>query len=361
MLDTVITHVDEVTPAWLTQTLLKSGALEKGAVASFDVNTDERLLSTSVRLKLTYTSDSQGSMPQKLFLKIVNTDQEDEFFGASEVNYYMRDYVGVKDVPLVRTYHAVYSESLGRYHILMDDVRDTHVEAASKTPTLEHGFALAEGLAAMHTHWWGMSRLAEIGASLHTAEHIMHFVDIARPGAGHIIAAVGEQLKPHWIEMIHEFYEKHPSLMIARTQDDNGFTLIHGDTNLLNILVPIEGERPIYIIDRQPFDWSLTAWLGVYDLAYTMVLKWDAEIRRELEQPILRHYHERLMKLGIQNYSWEQLWQDYQLCVAMGVYIATEWCRGQFYPDTLRFWMPMLQRSLTAIDDLECFNLWRKS
>jgi hypothetical protein len=29
-----------------------------------------------------------------------------------------------------------------------------------------------------------------------------------------------------------------------------------------NILVPRQGDRPIYLIDRQPFNWSLTAWLG---------------------------------------------------------------------------------------------------
>jgi hypothetical protein len=39
----------------------------------------------------------------------------------------------------------------------------------------------------------------------------------------------------------------------------------------------------------------------------------------------------------------------------------TEWCRGQFYPDTMNYWMPMLQNSMIAFDDLECSKLWPKT
>ena len=100
--------------------------------------------------------------------------------------------------------------------------------------------------------------------------------------------------------------------------------LIHGDIGHHNILVPRRGDRPIYLIDRQPFNWSLTTWLGVYDLAYAMVLDWETDTRRQYEIPILKRYHAHLIKHGITDYTWERLFDDYRLCVAMGVYIATE-------------------------------------
>ena len=71
------------------------------------------------------------------------------------------------------------------------------------------------------------------------------------------------ELEPHWLAAIRALYAKHPPAMIERTRDDNGFTLIHGDVGHNNILVPRHGDQPIYIIDRQPFNWSLTTWLGV--------------------------------------------------------------------------------------------------
>jgi hypothetical protein len=355
--DGLITSIEQVTEAWLTHVLNASGALHQGQVAKVGMFIDVRELSTSVRLGITYSEDATGSKPTKLFLKLVTLDMEDEFFGPSEVNYYQRDYVGIRDAPIPRTYDAVYSEKQGRYHILMDDLSDTHETARNRTPTLGYGMALAEGLATLHAHWWGKTRLAKINERIPDAQAIQQFTDMGKLGASFIIAACEDELKAHWPEAIDRIYDAHPQLMVRREQDDVGFTLIHGDVNRNNILIPINGERPLYLIDRQPFNWSLTVWLAVYDLAYAMVLYWDAELRRTLEIPILRHYHECLIQQGITGYAWEQLWDDYRLCVMMGVYVATEWCRSQLNMDTHQYWMPMLQRALTAVDDLQAVDL----
>ena len=354
----VITTPDQVTPEWLTAVLATSGALVSGSVIAFDVDAGRGNWSSNAIIHVRYSDGAQGQRPPRLFLKMVETDLDDESFGASEVTYYTRDYVGATDAPLVRCYDAAYSEALRRYHLLLDDVSPTHVTAADKPPTLAYGLALAEGLAALHAHWWGAARLAEAAAPIHDAPTIRRFVAIAEPGADPILAALENQLEPHWPALIRELYAKHPQALIARTADANGFTLIHGDVGENNVLVPREGERPIYLIDRQPFDWSLTTWLGVYDLAYAMILDWDTSARRAWEMPVLRRYHDALRRRGVTDYSWERLVEDYRLMAAMGVYIATEYCRGGV---TFRWWSfgPVtLQRVLTACDDLQCADLW---
>lgn len=354
---TVITGTQQITAIWLNRVLNASGALSKGEIVHFDIKVDERELSSSVRLTLTYSEDAAGAKPAKLFLKLVRLDMEDEFFGPSEVNYYRRDYVGIRHAPIPHTYDAVYSEAQGCYHILMDDLSDTHVTAHNRTPTMDYGRALAEGLATLHAHWWGQTRLLEIDESRPDAQAIQQFTTISKLGASLIIDACADELKAHWIEAINRIYDAHPRLMVQRTQDDTGFTLIHGDVNRNNILIPINEDHPLYLIDRQPFNWGITVWLGVYDLAYVMVLYWDVEIRRTLEMPVLRHYHKCLIRQGITGYTWEQLWDDYRLCVMMGVYVATEWCRTELRLDTHQYWMPMLQRTLTAVDDLQAVDL----
>lgn len=356
----VITSIDQVSAAWLTSVLAQSGAITQGAVKSFEFATGQGNWSRSGTLKVSYMDDARGPRPQRLFLKMVNTDAGDgEFFGDSEVTYYTRDYVSLKNAPLLRCYSAAYSQELNRYHILLDDVSETHIEAAKKEPTLAYGLALAEGMAALHAHWWGEQRLAEAGAPIHDARHIQNFVDIAEPGVTHILERFSHELKPHWPETLREIYAHHPHLMVERTQNLNGFTLIHGDPGAPNILVPRHGDRPLYLIDRQPFNWSLTTWLGVYDLAYAMVLDWDIELRRQCELAILESYHQHLLQNGVTDYSWQQLYDDYRLCVTMGVYIATEYCRGGVNEHWIPVWLPMLQRSLTAMDDLQCSALWQ--
>src|SRR5262249_57745687 len=98
---------------------------------------------------------------------MVKTDGGDCAFGPSEVTYYTRDYVDVEDALLVRCYDAAYSEAKQRYHLLLDDLSETHCAAYRKMPTLTHGLALAEGLAAMHARWWGAHRLPEPHVPIH--------------------------------------------------------------------------------------------------------------------------------------------------------------------------------------------------
>jgi hypothetical protein len=360
MTDLVITTIDQVTPAWLTDILRRSGALTRGAVAAFDVDPGRGNWSTSGALRLRYTPGAEGERPARLFLKMVNTDTGDgEFFGPSEVDYYTRDYVDVPAAPLLRCYDARYSQELRRYHVLLDDVSETHVNASEKEPTLAYGLALAEGLAALHACWWGAERLAEAGAPIHNAAHIRSFVAIAEPGVDHILRRFSSELRPHWPDSVRELFARHPQAMIERTSDPNGFTLIHGDAGEQNILTPRQGDRPVYIIDRQPFDWSLTTWLGAYDLAYALVLDWPTELRRQWEMPVLERYHSRLVEHGVQGYSWQRLVDDYKLCVAMGVYVAVEYCRGGINERWISAWLLMLQRSLLACDELDCRALWK--
>jgi hypothetical protein len=362
MSEQVITNLQQVTPAWLTAVLRRSGALSHGAVTAFDADAGRGNWSTSGTLQLHYSPDAYGERPPRLFLKMVDADTGDgEFFGPSEVTYYTRDYVGLDDAPLVRCFDGAYSAAQLRYHLLLEDVSTTHVEAAEKEPTLGYGLALAEALAILHAHWWGEARLAEASAPIHDPEHIRRFVTIAEPGAGHIVEQFAAELEAHWPAAIRDLFAYHPQAIIARTVDANGFTLIHGDAGCYNTMVPRTGDRPLYLIDRQPFDWSLTTWLGVYDLAYAMLSDlsdWGIQARRQWEMSVLRRYHDTLLARGVQNYAWEQIFDDYRLSVAMVVYIAVEYCRGGINERHIPVWLPMLQRALTACDDLDCAALW---
>lgn len=357
MISTIVRNIEQVTPAWLTEKLRSTEALHHGAVNTVSIEQNERNLSTNFRLKLTYTDDARGQLPPNLFLKLVQTDQDDESFGESEVNYYTRDYIGVENTPIPRTYDASYSKELGCYHILMDDFSTTHRMADNLPPSLEYGLMLSEGLAALHAPWWDVERLGQIHETMPNAEEITEFTNMGRNGADHIIAGAADQLKPHWPELILDIYAKHPQKTIERTQNPAGFTLIHGDPNAKNILVPKNGQRPLYIIDRQPFNWSLTVWLGVYDVVYATILEWEPAFRRQHEHAVLKEYHNHLMDNGATGYSWEHLYEDYRFCIAMGVYIATEYCRSNFSERTYQTWMLMLQRTLTAFDDLSCAEL----
>jgi len=101
---------------------------------------------------------------------------DDEYFGPSKVHYYTRDHIGLDGLPIVRCYHAAYSESKPYYHILMDDLSETHAGRLPRPQPLAYGLTLAEGLAPMHAHWWCKERLTAGRAPIPTAEKINRFV-----------------------------------------------------------------------------------------------------------------------------------------------------------------------------------------
>jgi hypothetical protein len=295
-----------------------------------------------------------------LFLKIVNAKYDaDDPLLVSEVDYYAGDYLGVDGVPLVRCYDAVLSEDGNRYHLLLDDLSGTHDTAWNKSVTLEYGFALADAFAILHAAWWNRERLDSAGKSIPEAAVIEKFVGYGWDGLDYIIDCCSDELEAHWPQLLLDIFEHHPRLLIQRTRDVHGFTLIHGDVSPGNILVPIDADGPIYITDRAPFEWSLTTWLGVYDLSYAIVTFWGIEPRRHLEHQVLEKYLAGLIQHGVNDYTWEQLQYDYRLTAPMSVYVATEWCRGSGR-EHKEAWLPMLRRALTACDDLECATLWAK-
>jgi hypothetical protein len=354
----VISGVEQVTPEWLTRVLSASGALDTGTVIDVEVAASHGNWSNNAKIRPRYSTTSRGARPGSLFLKMVCTDLgDDEYFGDSEVRYYTRDYVDVPAAPLVHCHDAVYSEAERSYHLLLDDVSATHREATGRRPTLQCALALADGLAAMHARWWGAARLAAAGQPIPDAAHVHRFVEIAAPGVPHVLDHCRGDLAGHWPDLVQHLFARHPAALVARTLRSAGFTIIHGDAGSANVLVPHRGDSPIYLIDRQPFDWSLTTWLGVYDLVYATILDWPVADRRRLEQPLLRRYHRQLLDHGVSGYSWDQLQTDYRLMIPMGVYIAVEYCRGGLNAKSIDVWLPYLQRTLTACDDHDCAAL----
>jgi len=353
----VITDVRQVTPEWLTEALARGGTLSGGRVRDVGAGTERSVWSQIVRLRPHY-EDVPGDPPAALLLKICAGDQA--VFGPSEVLYYTRDYIDLPDAPIPRCHDAQFSAAPRAYHVLMDDLSETHTNTWELPPTLERGLATAESLAALHAHGWGPDRLMRIGGVIPGDAQVDRYVNHVRQGLEPLLDTLGDALDPTWADPLRDLFAHHPALMRERGHDAAGFTLVHGDVNPGNILAPRAGRGRVYLVDRQPFDWSLTTWLGVSDLAYMMVHWWDSALRRRWEMPILRRYHDALVGRGVADYPWEQLLRDYRLCAVQSVYVAVEWLVLEGDRTRMRWiWGPQLHKAMAAYLDLRCAELWR--
>jgi hypothetical protein len=151
-----------------------------------------------------------------------------ETFGRSEVDYYTRDYVGLRDAPLVPCFDAQYDPAVG-YHILLADLAATHIDRSDAAPSLAYGMAVAEALGKMHRHHWE-SMPAPDDATLD------RYFDEARPGLAALENATGCALRDR--------VERHEKAFRSRWAEPRGMSLLHGDLNPTNVLTPRGAETP---------------------------------------------------------------------------------------------------------------------
>lgn len=324
-----------------------------GEVISFTVEPLHADNASVARIHIRYASPSDGA-PASLFLKCVPGGGP---FGASEVDYYQRDYAAEPNAPLPRCYDAAYDRATGAYHLLLQDLTESHRNNWNTAPAFSYGLALADALARLHAPYFFGVALARADERLPDAAKVQRYLDAATRGIEPMLEAADDAITTTQRQLIRDVARHHPSLLSKRADGVVGMTLVHGDVNPGNVLSPKTSGTPLYLVDRQPFDWSLTVWLGVSDLAYAMVHWWDTPLRRAFEQPVLRHYRESLSALGIA-YTWDQLWRDYRLCAVQSLYVAATWCVDPAERERMGWvWRPQLLKTLAALEDLQTSHL----
>lgn len=209
-------------------------------------------------------------------------------FGRSEVDYYLADYIGLADAPLVPCLDGRFDAAIG-YHLLLEDVSDRYADRRDRAPTPAHFIEVAGALARMHRHHW-QSRSGTAPGSLDA------YFGHVRGGLDRLAALTGTALEAR--------LDRHEAALRRRLADPAGQALLHGDLNPTNILTPAAGpDFPVYFLDRQPFDWSIAYGLAAADLAYAIVPWSPPEFTHEHAWRIVRHWHQCL---GVSGYACSQ-------------------------------------------------------
>ena len=266
-------------------------------------------------------------------------------FGRGEVDYYVRSFVDLVDPPLVRCHHADADET--HYHLLLDDLTDTHRNQDDVPVTAEYGRGLVESLARLHAHRW--TRCAIDGAAIQAS--------LRAPLAGLpvMLAAMAEGFSAAERARVAEVFEGLPRALARRAENPSGYAWVHGDLNPGNILAPTAAPGPVLLIDYQPFaDSPLPDQLAMSDLAHAMVLWWPEASCRTWALPLLEHWHSQLQSLGVAYASAEQLRADWRLCVAQTLLVPASRCSEPGAVTSHRWlWQAHVRRALAALADLD--------
>lgn len=357
----VVASTHEISIDWLNEKLRQNGRLQS-EVTDLKVHTIGEgvgLMGELARLELQYAGEED--LPPTMIAKTaiqnenIQVAQVLDFYNR-EVNFYnnINTKSGLK-VPA--SYYAAVDQESYNCIILMEDLGDVSPNDQIVGASEEEAFSAIDGVAGMHSRFWGKVSEPEfawayrlMGAeSAQTLRDLVYapavepciekfsgfFTDETRS----LVREVGKRFTEFWTERVSPFE-----------------TFVHGDFRQDNFLYIKEGE-PATVMD-----WQISGTgKGIFDFSYFMCQSLPSERRNELEKALLERYVEGLKSGGVEGYDYATAFEDYRLMIlgclvypiTVGGSLDLSNERGKALAET------MLERNLTAIDQLGCAELLR--
>ncbi len=306
-------------------------------------------------MRITYEDSADDAhLPQSLFFKLCGpgstgegTNKEFEDIGRQEVEFYREVAPRMPCPPLVRCFDAAYSEETRRSHILLEDLSETHSQPPEGiAPSEEMSRLAVAALGRAHAHWWGRSTSSIPPLVKARSEFdLRKFTENLNESVHEFLVAarLSEVQKDAYRQMLGA-----ADRIWGRMTRPDHLTITHGDMHWWNFLYPNDPRADSVRV----FDWHLWhADLGARDLAFLLALGGFAAPRPSLEEDLLRVYHKAL---GIADYSWEMLVEDYRWSAIRNLNIPVIfWKQGKHYST----WQDALRRGYDAYERLNCGEL----
>jgi hypothetical protein len=307
-------------------------------------------VSTVTRLALRCTGISAS---RRLFLKTPKARLPREVtltLGQREVRFYRDLAPAMTGRPLIHCYSAAFDAERASWHLLLDDVTDTHATAPSPA-TFDACSDALDALAAVHAHWWQRDPPSSSDADRQQPDEPPpdQWQERTHRSVNVFSAFLGDRLSARQRQIYDMVVNGLLELRGRRTRGPT--TVVHGDAHLGNFLLPRErAAGPVYPCDWQ--DW----WIAepTRDVAYLIGKSWPPAGRPDVEQGLVRHYHARLEASGVEGYSWDDCWDDYRYSVVNLLLVPMgQWEIGI----DAHVWWPHLQQGMSAFEELDCAAL----
>ncbi|MBJ7405008.1 MAG: phosphotransferase [Bradyrhizobium sp.] len=343
-----------VEPAKLTAALRRGGVLDAGAVREIKVlHQRDTVVSHIIRLGLRYVGESAGA-PQSLIVKIPNSAFAQTLAdgGRREVGYYTQLAPKMPPGLVPRCYDGQFDEQGLTWHLLLEDLTDSHATAGQwpLPPSRDQAVAIVTTLARWHAAWWDHPDLGDTVGTFASAGDSAQRMEIFAGHYDRFADLVGDRLSEERRIIYRRLIDRSEQLS-QRYLSRRHLSITHGDAHIWNFLLPRAGVADtVRIFD---FDlWSIN--VPTLDLAFMVAMHWYPERRQGLERLLLNFYHDTLIESGITGYTRGALDRDYRWAVLWQI-TRPVWQWSINLPPLI--WWNNLERVFAAVDDLGCEEL----
>jgi aminoglycoside/choline kinase family phosphotransferase len=307
---------DALSAAWLTEAL-RLGGTGDAKVTSFDyepIAAGVGFLGKLGRLHLHHESKA-GDLPRTLIAKQPTLDEKSRQLAKAfrlferEVAFY-REIGSAAGIRVPALHYGDVEAASGDFIMLLEDLAPARVGDQLESCTADEARRAIAALARCHAAWWGSPRLGEFAWLPNMNDPMNHFSQFAYQACwAPFVQFVGDKLSPALKRTGEAFATRIITALDGLASMP--LTLSHGDFRADNLFFSdaVEGVGDGMAL----VDWQLVSrGSGAFDVAYFLSGNLRPDVRRAAEKDLLQFYVTTLREHGVQNYGFEQCFEEYR-------------------------------------------------
>ena len=349
---------EQVSAAWLTEVLQRSGALQGAEVAALQASpVGNGLLGQSVRFTLELEPDDAAG-PCAVVAKFAATEASPRALCVAselylrEVRFYQQiaPTIGTRTP---RVHVADIDPDSHDYILLMEDLHPARQGDQLAGCSVDECRLALQQIAGLHAAYWQASGLEALPWLRGVPERVGRQAAALPAMLDRYLARFGDLLAPPAVAALERFVPRYGRIVSDRTSP---WTLQHGDFRLDNVLFDVCGEAGT----MATLDWqTINAGCGLFDAAFFVGGALGADERRQVESDLVASYHDALCRRGVHGYAFDDCWRDYRKYAARSLY--TPIAAGLAVAPSERgdrMFIRMMDLVTQQVIDLDSLSLW---
>ena len=304
---------EDISVEWLNEVLGKHDDFRGAKISSFEmdmISEGHGFAGEVWRIRLSVEGRT-SSTPESIAAKFANRDPQLKSFlseiTVKEANLY-RNLATDSEFIMPRCYLSDSDSETGDCAILMEDLsrgrRGDNIGGLSE----RDAESVVKAIAAFHAIWWERTDQEKTRWLPTLIDQATRFEERYAPSAPRFLEMFSEQVDDEFKEVVTLLFGEKliPSFEAASSPP---LTIRHGDFRPDNFIFDTEFRGPPVTV----FDWQLTVrGKGVTDISYMATFGLDVDLRRSIEESLLRLYHTTLVSEGVTGYSLDECQADYR-------------------------------------------------